>query len=600
MELPGTGAALARGCKMVNFSNSMLERGPVRSRKRRRVALLMDAIEDDYQSAIVHGAASAARQEGLDLWCLAGGVVGDQPAGAARGRNFLFDLLRPADFDGLLVLSGSLGNQLGVREFEQWLGRYRGVPMVSVGVELESCQSIVADGALGIKEVVSHLIERHNHRRIAFIRGPATSFEAEERFAAYCQVLAQFGIAQDPRLVLQGNWLRESGAAAVRELFDERGVAVDAVSAIACANDYMALGAMDALRDRGVMVPTKIAVTGFDDGEVGKCAVPPLTTVQQPTETMGREGIRRLLAAMNGQSEEPLTRLQASMVGRRSCGCSKTATMLNRRSTPKVGRSLEAAVLERRALIFAELSRSGRGSFAGAGVGWEERLVMALLADLRGQHGDAFLSALDQLMAGLQRTGGDVTQVQPMLGTLRRLLHDCAPSELEAIVLIDDLVDAARALVGEWLARGEAGRRMAVIEFSRALSRVSGSLLRTPDGTSQRASLEQALRCLDFSALSLGLFEEPGHASAQCQCLAAFGTDTRLRVGSHFASSDFAAPGVFEQGRGPVLVQALVYEGEPLGLLTVPLGHYHASLYEQMRETFAIGLRGYRLATRAG
>jgi hypothetical protein len=55
---------------------------------------------------------------------------------------------------------------------------------------------------------------------------------------------------------------------------------------------------------------------------------------------------------------------------------------------------------------------------------------------------------------------------------------------------------------------------------------------------------------------------------------------------------------VFGQERGALLVQALVYETEPMGLLTVPLGLYHASVYEQMRETFALGLRGFRLATR--
>lgn len=574
----------------------MPERNPAGSRKRPRVALLMDAIEDDYEASMLRGAAAAAQQEGLELWCLAGGVVGSAPEDERCARNFLFDLVRPRDFDGILVFSGSLGNHLGVRAFDQWLTRYSGVPLVSVGVELGRHQNVISDGAPGMKEIVSHLIEQHHHRRIAFIRGPTTSFEAEERYAAYCQVLARFGIAEDPRLVLQGNWLRESGALAVRELFDERGMAVDAVSAIACANDYMALGAMDALRDRGVVVPMNIAVTGFDDGEVGKCAVPPLTTVQQPTEMMGREGIRRLLAALKGEPEMPLTRLPASMVGRRSCGCAKASVLLTKRSGSRLARSLESAVLDRRALIFAELSRSSRGSFIGAGVRWEERLITALLSDLRGQSSDAFLSALDQLLAGLQRAGGDVTQAQPVLGTLRRLLHDCAGSELESIARVDDLVDAARELLGEWFVRGETLRRVDVIEFSRTLSRVSGQLLRGADGL-DRASFEQGLRRLGFSALSLGLFEERGRASTRCRALAAFEPSGRLRPEDHFDSCNFAAGGVFEQERGPRLVQALVYDGEPMGLLTVPLGNHHFSLYEQMRETFAISLRGFRLAS---
>jgi DNA-binding LacI/PurR family transcriptional regulator len=124
------------------------------------------------------------------------------------------------------------------------------------------------------------LIEVHNHRRVVFIRGPVASLEAEQRYAAYCAALEDNGIALDPRLVLQGSWLRESGALAVRELFDERGVRMESVSAIAAANDYMALGALDALAERGISVPSEIAVTGFDDLDITRCAVPPLTTVR--------------------------------------------------------------------------------------------------------------------------------------------------------------------------------------------------------------------------------------------------------------------------------------------------------------------------------
>jgi hypothetical protein len=374
-------------------------------------------------------------------------------------------------------------------------------------------------------------------------------------------------------------------------------MAVDAVSAIACANDYMALGAMDGLRERGIPVPSSIAVTGFDDGEVGKCAVPPLTTVQQPTAAMGRDGMRRLLSVMNGETDADLTRLPTTLVGRRSCGCSKAATLLTKASLNKPLRSLEAAVLERRALIFAELSRSARGSFVGAGPRWEERLVTTLLADLRSPN-EAFLSMLDQLMAGLQGAGGDIAQVQPTLSTLRRVLHDCASTDLEAVTHIDGLLDAARDLVDEWVARSEMRRRMAVVEFSRDLWRVSGSLLRQTDGGHQRASFEDGLRRLGFSSLSLGLFEEPGRASEQCRCLAAFEPNGQPMLQTHFRSSDFSAPGLFAQEREPLLVQALVYDGEPMGLLTVPLGQFPTSLYEQMRETLAIGLRGFRLATR--
>ncbi len=565
-------------------------------RKRRRVALLMDAIEDDYQAGILRGAAGAAQHADVELICLAGGVLGDPEVEPRALRNFLFDLLEPRDFDGILVLGGTLGNQVGVRVLGDWMRRFGELPKVSLGVELDTCHNVVVDGAPGMRDTLRHLIEAHSHRRIAFIRGPATSVEAEERYQTYRDVLAEHQIAEDPRLVLQGNWLRESGAAAMRELFDVRGMAMDAVRAIAAANDYMALGAMEALRDRGASVPGDIAVTGFDDVDMGRCAVPPLTTVAQPTEAMGREGMARLVSLMNGKSEPRLTRLPTAIVGRRSCGCSKTTVLMHRRNPGKAGRSLEVAVLERRALIFAELSRSARGTLVGAGPRWEERLLSALLAELQGATEGAFLSAIDQLMAGLHRAGVDLTHVQPVLGTLRRSLQDCASGDPEALLRIDDVLDSARELVGEWVVRGESLRRLQIVEFLRDVWRVSATLLARERGPAQREVFEEGLRRLGMSSLSLGLFAESGEVSPVCVCLAGYEPSGRARPGTQFRSADFRASDVFSSERGALLVQPLLFEREPLGMLTVVLGEHHGSIYEQMREIFALALRGYRLA----
>lgn len=559
----------------------------------------MDAIEDDYQAGIVRGAASAAQHADVELVCLAGGILGDAEQDPRPLRNFLFDLLEPRDFDGILVLGGSLGNQVGLDALSEWMRRFGDLPKVSLGVELPTCHSVVVDGAPGMHETLQHLIEVHNHRRIAFIRGPVTSFEAEERYRAYRDVLAHYEIAEDPRLVLQGNWLRESGAAAVSELFDVRGMAVDAVRAIAGANDYMALGAMEALRERGVSVPGDVAVTGFDDVDMGRCAVPPLTTVAQPTDGMGREGIQRLMSLMSGKSEPRLTRLPTTIVGRRSCGCAKTRVLMPRRTPTNPGRSLEVTVLERRALIFAELSRSARGALVGAGPRWEERLLSALLAELQGSADGAFLSAVDQLMAGLHRAGADLTQAQPVLGTLRRALQDCASSDLDAVSRIDDVLDSARELVGDWLVRGETLRRTQVVDFLRGIVQVSGMLLAKQRGPAQRQAFEAALRRLGIPALSLGIFSQPGEVSAECSCLAGYEPSGRARAETRFRSADFRAAGVFESERGALLVQPLLFEREPLGILTVALAEHHGSIYEQMREVFAIALRGYRLGSAA-
>jgi hypothetical protein len=206
------------------------------------------------------------------------------------------------------------------------------------------------------------------------------------------------------------------------------------------------------------------------------------------------------------------------------------------------------------------------------------------------------LTAVDQLMAGLQRAGGDLAQAQPVLSTLRRALQDCAAGDQDTVTRIDDVLDSARELVGEWLIRGETMRRIEVVDFLRGLVKVSGVLLATPDGVSQRKSFEDNLRGLGIAALSLGVFTEVGKASAQCQCLAGYEPSGRARAETHFRSADFAAAGLFSNERGALLVQPLIFERKPMGLLAFVLGEQHGSVYEQMREIFAIALRGFRLA----
>jgi hypothetical protein len=209
------------------------------------------------------------------------------------------------------------------------------------------------------------------------------------------------------------------------------------------------------------------------------------------------------------------------------------------------------------------------------------------------------LTAVDQLMAGLQRASAELAQAQPVLTTLRRVLQDCATGDPEALSRIDDLLDSARELVGEWLVRGETLKRIEVIDFLRGLSRVSGMLLGRPAGSAQRLAFEEALRRLGIMSLSLGLFMEPGKAADQCLCLAGYEPSGRARPERLFRSRDFAAQGVFANERGALLVQPLIYESEPLGLLTFALGEQQGSVYEQMRETFAVGLRGFRLASQS-
>src|SRR5262249_37759955 len=158
-------------------------------------------------------------------------------------------------------LGCALSNQLGTAAVEGLVRGWAPLPLASVGLGLPGVPSILLDEAPGMRQALEHLVVRHGCRRVAFIRGPAVNAEAERRYAVYRGVLEEHGLPLAPELVCDGTFLLGAGRAAVSTLVDERKADFDALVA---ANDYMALGALAALQERGIQIPSDVALVGFD------------------------------------------------------------------------------------------------------------------------------------------------------------------------------------------------------------------------------------------------------------------------------------------------------------------------------------------------
>lgn len=565
-------------------------------RQKRKVAVLIDAIEDDYQAGLVRGVVRASVHGDAELVVLAGGVLDTVREDERSQRNFLFDLVEPKRFQGIVAFAGALGTRIGMESFATWSERFGETPQVNLGVESPGHHSIGVNGGTGMHEVVTHLIKVHGHRRLAFVRGPVTSREAEERYAAYRQALADNDIELDERLVVVGDWLRESGALAVSELFDSRVKRSEGVTAIVCANDYMALGALDAVRERGLAVPSDVAITGFDDIESIRGVVPPLTTVRQPLEALGRDGMLRLTSLMSGKTEPLSTSLGAQMVQRRSCGCTKLDLAPGSRREKASGRSFESTLMERRALLCAELARSAHGTLFGAGTGWEERLVAALVRDLTQRETSSFVSALERVLVNLQRAGGDLSACQAVLSVLRKGIQECAAGDYEVLGRANDIFDASRELIGESLIRSEILRKAHLSHQLRESFRLAATLAGASDLAVLRRDLEERARALGIATMSVGLFTEPGQVTKECVCLVGYSGSGRVDAQTTFDASEFAPREIFEGAKTTLLVQPLVFDGKPIGIVTTSFGSFDVMFYEQLREILGTGLHARRMA----
>ncbi|MFF4835458.1 LacI family DNA-binding transcriptional regulator [Streptomyces sp. NPDC001315] len=155
---------------------------------------------------------------------------------------------------------------------------------------------VTVDNYDGGRAGTHHLIEA-GHRRIAYIRGEDDHESTELRYRGYADALRLAGIQPDPALVASSNFNHQGGVYAATKLL----TAEQRPTAIVAGADLIALGALSAARTLGLSVPDDLSIVGFDDLPQAAHSAPPLTTVRQPLQEMGRAGTRALMSLIAHQ-----------------------------------------------------------------------------------------------------------------------------------------------------------------------------------------------------------------------------------------------------------------------------------------------------------
>ena len=150
--------------------------------------------------------------------------------------------------------------------------------------------TVCIDNVRAAEDAVNHLIEL-GHRDIAFINGPKDSPLCRDRLKGYRQAMKSAGLSVPSGWIRNGDFSLRSGHQRMSAILEE----VEKPSAVFCANDEMAIGAMQAARETGLKLPKELSVIGFDDIEIAEYAHPTLSTVHQPREQMGEQAMRLML-----------------------------------------------------------------------------------------------------------------------------------------------------------------------------------------------------------------------------------------------------------------------------------------------------------------
>ncbi|GAA3207890.1 LacI family transcriptional regulator [Streptomyces sp. XM83C] len=302
---PEARARVLAAIKELNYVPNSVARGLVTNRTN-AFALVIPESEsrlgsEPFFAALIRGVSGALADRGIQLHLM---LVRDR---AERDR--LTESMAERRVDGVLLVSVHSEDPLPAKLEEM------GLPTVLAGRRdaTEGLSYVLCDNTGGATAAVRHLLDT-GRTRIATITGPLDMDVSRNRLAGWRAAHDQAGLIADETLVETGDFTEEGAARAMRSLL-ERHPDLDAVFA---ASDLMAVGALAELRRQKRLVPDDVALIGFEDSVLARHTDPPLTTVRQPVEELGREMARILTEITHADAPRRQVTLPTELVIRAS------------------------------------------------------------------------------------------------------------------------------------------------------------------------------------------------------------------------------------------------------------------------------------------
>ena len=186
-------------------------------------------------------------------------------------------------------------------------------------IEGIGASTVSVDDRKGAREMTQHMID-HGYRKFAYLRGPEISI-GKERLEGYRRALKENGIEIRENWIVQSGFKEKGGYKAMIQILESDSEIPRAVVAV---NDPAAIGAIEAIEEYGYSVPEDIAICGFTDDIRARLLKCPLTTVVQPSESIGRKAAEKLIKVIENKNE-PIENIEllTDLVIRKSCGCNK-------------------------------------------------------------------------------------------------------------------------------------------------------------------------------------------------------------------------------------------------------------------------------------
>ncbi len=295
---PETKTRVLKAMESLGYRPSLAARALASSRSK-MLGILSSDTDFTGPAAMVHHMEAAARAQGYFVVTV--GIDANDEESVQSGIDHLMKL----GIEGLALVTPQL------RAVEIARAAVSGIPVVTLDSMYRMDELAVSvDNFAGGAAATQHLIDL-GHRNIVHISGPQGWFESTTRAAGYTATMLNANLVPQ---VIDGDWLIDTGYRIGKKLdIDSK-----EVTALFIANDRMSFGFMHAMRERGIEVPKRLSIVGFDDLEESTYSSPPLTTLRQDFKALGNRAMNLLLAEISGTSTKKLDRLIPELIQRGS------------------------------------------------------------------------------------------------------------------------------------------------------------------------------------------------------------------------------------------------------------------------------------------
>jgi LacI family repressor for deo operon, udp, cdd, tsx, nupC, and nupG len=297
---PETRARVMEAIAELGYHPNALARSMARGRSH-TVACIAPNLTDYTFASLISGAEIETRRHGYYL-------LSASAVDAVTFAGLVTELVISRRVEGLMVINPYAD--------ERQHHLPQGFPLAFAGARPRGGEtnSVALDDVGAGYQATQHLLQL-GHRQIGMITGPLTEDAGQDRCQGYEEALQEAGIAPAADLVIEGNWLAQSGYDALMQLAQ----AGELPSAVFAQNDLMAVGVLRAARDLGLQIPRDLSVIGVDDIPLSSFFDPPLTTFRQDFHQIGVQAARLLIRSIEQpQARRRQLRMPVELVVRRS------------------------------------------------------------------------------------------------------------------------------------------------------------------------------------------------------------------------------------------------------------------------------------------